>query len=33
MEVTGHTVAWLRYYATSWKVVGLIPDEDMGFFN
>jgi hypothetical protein len=33
VEVTGHSVAWLRQYATSQKVVGLIPDEDMGFFN
>jgi hypothetical protein len=32
VEVTGHTVAWLRQYATSQKVVGLISD-DMGFFN
>jgi hypothetical protein len=24
---------WLRQYATSRKVVGLIPDEDMAFFN
>jgi hypothetical protein len=29
----GHAVAWLRHYATSWKVVGLIPDEVIGFFN
>jgi hypothetical protein len=25
--------SWLRYYATSRKVVGSIPDEVTGFFN
>jgi hypothetical protein len=24
---------WLRHYATSWKVVGSIPNEVIGFFN
>jgi hypothetical protein len=24
---------WLRYYATSQKVAGSIPDEVIGFFN
>jgi hypothetical protein len=28
-----HTVAWLRYYATSQKVAGSIPDEVIWFFN
>jgi hypothetical protein len=28
-----HTVAWLGHSATSWKVVGLIPDEVIGFIN
>jgi hypothetical protein len=25
--------SWLGHYATSQKVVGLIPDEVIGFFN
>jgi hypothetical protein len=25
--------SWLRHYATSRKVAGLIPDEVIGFFN
>jgi hypothetical protein len=25
--------SWLRYYATSWKVVGSIPDEVIGIFS
>jgi hypothetical protein len=25
--------SWLRHYATSRKVAGLIPDEVTGFFN
>jgi hypothetical protein len=25
--------SWLRHYATSWKVVGSIPDKVTGFFN
>jgi hypothetical protein len=28
-----HAVGWLRYYATSWKVTGSIPDEVTEFFN
>jgi hypothetical protein len=24
---------WLRHYATSWKIVGSIPDEIVGFFD
>jgi hypothetical protein len=31
--IKGHTVTWLRHYATSQKVTGLIPDEVTGFFN
>jgi hypothetical protein len=27
-----HIVCWLRHYATSRKVVGLSPDEDIEFF-
>jgi hypothetical protein len=28
IKLKGHTAAqWLRHYATSWKVVGLRPDE------
>jgi hypothetical protein len=27
------TTGWLRHYATSWKVVGSIPGEVIGFFN
>jgi hypothetical protein len=30
-SVTQHS--WLRHYAISWKVVGLIPAEVIGFFN
>jgi hypothetical protein len=26
-------VSWLRHYATSWRVTGLIPNEITGFFN
>jgi hypothetical protein len=26
-------VSWLRHYATSRKVAGLIPDEVIGFLN
>jgi hypothetical protein len=26
-------IAWLRHYATSWKVAGSIPDEVIGFFS
>jgi hypothetical protein len=29
----GHTVVWLRHYATSQKVAGSIPNEVIGFFN
>jgi hypothetical protein len=25
--------SWLRHYATSWLVAGLISDEVIGFFN
>jgi hypothetical protein len=32
-EILGQMVAWFRYCAASWKVVGSIPDEVMGFFN
>jgi hypothetical protein len=28
-----HTHSWLRHCATSWKLVGLIPNEAIGFFN
>jgi hypothetical protein len=28
-----HAAAWLKHYATRWKVTGSIPDEDIGFFN
>jgi hypothetical protein len=29
----GHTVAWLKHYAASRKVAGLILDEIIIFFN
>jgi hypothetical protein len=29
----GHSVTWLRHYATSRKVTVSIPDEVIGFFN
>jgi hypothetical protein len=29
----GHTVAWLRHCATSWKAAGSIPDEVIRFFH
>jgi hypothetical protein len=25
--------SWLRHYASSWKVTGLIPGEVIGFFS
>jgi hypothetical protein len=25
--------SWFRHYTTSWRVVGSIPDEVIGFFN
>jgi hypothetical protein len=31
--IGGHTVIWLRHYATSWKVAGFIPDEVIEFFT
>jgi hypothetical protein len=31
--IEGHAVAWLRHYATSRKVAGLIPGEVIEFFN
>jgi hypothetical protein len=29
----GPAVTWLRLKATSWKVVGPIPEEIIGIFN
>jgi hypothetical protein len=29
----GRQRSWLRHYATSRKVTGLIPDKVIGFFN
>jgi hypothetical protein len=29
----GRAVAWLRHYATSWKVTGSIPHEGIGFLT
>jgi hypothetical protein len=28
-----HAVTWLMHDATGWKVVGLIPNEVIEFFN
>lgn len=28
-----HAITWLRQYATTWRVIGLIPDDVIGFFN
>jgi hypothetical protein len=32
-EREANILSWLRHYATSRKVAGLIPDEITGFFN